>query len=310
MSYPYPYKIETEEPPLQYEEFDGAKFGYMLWPSHAATNQVKGRILLVHGFGEYTRIQYRLMDHLSQQGYESFTFDQRGAGVTSPDKTKGLTNELHTFKDLEHFIKKNLKETQASGIPLYLWGHSMGGGIILNYACQGQHKQDIAGYIGSGPLIILHRHSAPNKITQFIAPALANCLPNVTIDTGLDLDGITNDSEYRNFLAHDPMSVPLKGSFRQIQDFLKRGKRLYDDKGNYIEKNYPTEKPIIIFHGADDTINDPHGSEVFIEKCPAADKTLRLLPGMKHSIFSLEKEPQVKAAFNELVTWLDAHTQE
>ncbi|SMN18875.1 similar to Saccharomyces cerevisiae YKL094W YJU3 Monoglyceride lipase (MGL) [Maudiozyma saulgeensis] len=310
MPYPYPYKIQTEEPPLQYEEFNGAKFGYMLWPSHIDPTKPKGRVFLVHGFGEYTRIQYRLMDYLSLQGFESFTFDQRGAGVTSPNKTKGITNESHTFKDLDFFLQKNLKETESMNIPLYLWGHSMGGGIILNYACQGQYKKQIAGYIGSGPLIVLHPHSAPNKITQFIAPVLANCLPNVCIDTGLDLDGITNDPEYKKFLANDPMSVPLKGSFRQIQDFLKRGKKLYDNKENYIQRNYPIDIPIIIFHGEDDTINDPHGSEVFIEKCPATDKTLRLLPGMKHSIFSLEKEPQVNAAFKELVTWLEEHPQE
>lgn len=301
----YPYTLHTAEPELQYEKFNEAKFGYMLWPSN--TDETKGRILLVHGFGEYTRIQYRLMDYLSLNGYESFTFDQRGAGVTSPGKLKGRTNESHTFKDLDHFIEKNLKETQAMGIPLFLWGHSMGGGIILNYACQGKYKDAIAGYIGSGPLIILHPHSQPNKITRMISPLLANMLGNTVIDTGLDLEGITSDPKYRNFLGNDPMSVPLKGSFRQIYDFLQRGQKLYDDKDQYIEKNFSTGKPIIIFHGKDDTINDPRGSTKFIEKCPSNDKTLRLLPQMRHSIFSLETEDHVNLACKEMVEWLNTH---
>lgn len=307
----YPYKLKTEEPVLQYEEFNGAKFGYMLWPATLDANdetaKIQGRVLLVHGFGEYTKIQYRLMDFLSLNGYESFTFDQRGSGVTSPGKFKGLTNEYHTFNDLDHFIAKNLKESQKLNIPLFLWGHSMGGGIVLNYGCNGKYNNEIAGYIASGPLIILHPHTLPNKITQIISPILANCAPNFRIDTGLDLDGITSDNEYKNFLGNDPMSVPLYGSFRQIYDFLDRGKKLYNNKNNYIQNNFVKDKPVIIFHGQDDTINDPKGSKKFFEVCPANDKDLKLYPGLKHSIFSLEKEEGVQQVFNDLKDWLDSH---
>ncbi len=61
---PYPYKVQTTVPELQYENFDGAKFGYMLWPVQNGTNEVRGRVLLIHGFGEYTKIQFRIMDNL------------------------------------------------------------------------------------------------------------------------------------------------------------------------------------------------------------------------------------------------------
>ncbi|EJT43704.1 YJU3-like protein [Saccharomyces kudriavzevii IFO 1802] len=137
---PYPYNVQTTTPDLQYETFDGAKFGYMFWPVQNGNNKVKGRVLLIHGFGEYTKIQFRLMDHLSLNGYESFTFDQRGAGVTSTGKSKGVTDEYHVFNDLEHFVERNLRECKAKGIPLFMWGHSMGVCICVDYACQGKHK--------------------------------------------------------------------------------------------------------------------------------------------------------------------------
>ncbi|CCK68314.1 acylglycerol lipase KNAG_0A06570 [Huiozyma naganishii CBS 8797] len=305
----YPYKVQTSVPELQYETFDGAKFAYLFWPA-AGGVPAKARILLIHGFGEYTKIQHRLMDHLALAGYESFTFDQRGAGATSPGKLKGLTNEYYTFHDLEHFVSKNLAECQESHTPLFLWGHSMGGGICLNYACQGLHKNEIAGYATSGPLIVLHPHSQPNKATLVMSPLLAKMLPNVRIDTGLDLEGITSDPQYRAFLQNDkPMSVPLYGSFRQIYDFLERGKKLANGKTGYVSRNFPQDKPVLIQHGADDTINDPSASANFIKICPSKDKILKTYPGMRHSILSLETDSNFEDVFRDLEEWLDNHSE-
>lgn len=308
--YPYPYKLKTSEPQLQYEKFNGANFGYMLWNVPDGAERL-GRVLLVHGFGEYTKIQYRLMDNLALHGFESFTFDQRGAGVTTIDgikNPKGVTNEYHTFNDLNHFIELNLKQCKDLNIPLFMWGHSMGGGIILNYSCHGKFKSDISGYIASAPLIILHPHTRPNKITLLLSPMLAKWFSNTVIDTGLDLDGITSDPEYRKFLANDkPMSVPLYGSFRQIYDFMQRGKFLYRNKDNYIQKNCPKDVPVVIFHGKDDTINDPKGSKHFIDNCPAEDKLLKLYPKMRHSIFSLETDENFDVVFTDLLHWLKEH---
>lgn len=331
MSVEYPYQVQTNIPELQYEEFNDAKFGYMFWPVHPTKidkndnhnqsegsvekedqdqdgEKVKGRVLLIHGFGEYTKIQFRLMDHLSMNGFESFTFDQRGAGVTSPGKLKGLTDEYHTFNDLDFFIDRNLTDCESKGIPLFLWGHSMGGGICLNYSIQGKYKDRIAGYIGSGPLIILHPHTRPNKLTRMMSPMLASCLPKFKIDTGLDLDGITSDEKYKEFLKNDkPMSVPLVGSFRQISDFMKRGEKLYKNQDNLIQNKCVKDKPFFIQHGQADTINDPKGSIKFIDDCPAVDKTLKLYPNMRHSILSLEKDENFDIVFNDLIEWLNSH---
>lgn len=307
MSFPCPYKPITPIPSIQYEKFDGANFAYMTWPCSDA--EVKGRILIVHGFNEHCSLQYRLMDNLSQNGYESFMFDQRGAGMTSPGKLKGLTDEYHTFNDLDHFIEKNLKECKQKKIPLILFGHSMGGAIVLSYACHGKYKHEIDAYTCTGPLIQLHPHSKPSMITQLLSPLLARFLPKVRIDTGLDLQGITSDIDYRNYLANDkPLSVPIIGSFKQIYDFLQRGDALYLNKDGYVTKNFVQDKPVLIMHGQMDTINDPDASKKFIEICPAKDKELKLYPGARHSILSLESDKYFKPIFADYVEWLDNHS--
>lgn len=301
----YPYKPVTQVPDIQFESFNDAKFAHMVWPS--ATKETKARLLLVHGFGEYTGIYIRLMDQLAQQGYESFVFDQRGAGLTSPGKQKGKTNEFHTFNDLDHFVDMNISACEKEGIPLFMWGHSMGGGIVLNYACTGKEKENFNGFVASGPLVVTHPKTTPSKPVLWLSPILASRLPNYTIDTKLKVEGITSDQRYREFLLNDrPMSVPLMGSFRQIYDFLERGKALYNNTDSRVNN---INRPIFVQHGQDDTINDPKGSEQFMSHVVYKDKQLTLYPKGRHSILSLETDEIFAKAFNDLVAWLDNHLQ-
>lgn len=119
--------------------------------------QLKGRIVWVHGFSEYSKIYVRWFDHLNQAGYEIFFYDQRGAGLTSPGKLKGITNEFHAFDDLDFFLKKNIDEIKKrENKKLFLGGHSMGGGICLNYGVNGKYKDHLSGIAVTGPLVLLH----------------------------------------------------------------------------------------------------------------------------------------------------------
>ncbi|QLQ78170.1 hypothetical protein HG537_0A04170 [Torulaspora globosa] len=305
MSHPYPYTCTTPVPKIQYEEYNGARFAYVNWP--AATEQTKGCVFIVHGFCEHIKLNHRLMDHLALMGYESFMFDQRGSGMTSPGKLRGITNEKLVFDDLDHFLLKNLERCAASATPVFLYGHSMGGGIVLNYACHGTHRGRVAGFSTTGPLIELHPSAKPMWITTKLSPLLARFLPNMRIDTKLNLDGISSDPDYRAFLQYDrPLSTPLIGSLRQIYDFLQRGKALLDDK--YVQDHFVRDKPVLIIHGACDTINDPAASKRFIDHvCPATDRTLKLIEEARHSILSLEKDVFFNEAFNCFYAWLDQH---
>ncbi|KAM3163475.1 Monoglyceride lipase [Lachancea thermotolerans] len=298
----FPYKPTSSSFIKDKHQFDGADFTYVKW--FVATEQTptaKARLLVVHGFDEYTLLYSRLMDQLSKVGIESFAFDQRGSGETSPGKQRGRTNEYHTFNDLDHFIEWNLEDKDPE-TPLFLFGHSMGGGIVLNYGCAGRFRDQIAGIVCTGPLIELHPHSAPSRLVTALSPLLAACLPNFRIDTGLDIDATTSDERYRNFLSRDPLTVPLYGSLRQIYDFLTRGKKLLEDK-EYVAK---LQKPVLIFHGISDTINDPKASEKFNKLCTATDKRLELVPGARHSL-CLETDEVFERMFNDMHNWLLEH---
>ncbi|SCU92255.1 LAFA_0F09098g1_1 [Lachancea sp. 'fantastica'] len=306
---PFPYNCTSIKFDTLKHNFNGADFTYATFPVSTPSNSKNGadiapkaRVLIVHGFDEYTLLYSRLMDNLHRVGIESFVFDQRGSGTTAGKALRGLTDEAHTFRDLDHFIEWNLKDKSAN-TPLFLFGHSMGGGIVLNYGCHGTYKNQIAGIICTGPLVLLHPHSAPSTIVSVLSPLLARFLPRFRIDTGLDLDATTSDPRYREFLSRDPLTVPLYGSLRQIYDFLERGKKLARDK-QYVAK---FQTPVLIFHGQDDTINDPVGSQKFLKLCTAPDKQLILVPDARHSL-CLETDAIFSEMLAKMQEWIIEHS--
>ncbi|SCV01465.1 LAME_0G16380g1_1 [Lachancea meyersii CBS 8951] len=304
---PFPYECTSVNLNQLKHCFNGADFTYAKYPVSSSQNDssrpvARARVLIVHGFNEHVLLYSRLMDYLSRAGIETFIFDQRGSGTTSTGKLRGVTDEMHTFRDLDHFIEWNLQD-KAEQTGLFLFGHSMGGGIVLNYGCSGKFKDQIAGIVCTGPLVTLHPHTAPMAIVSLLSPLLAKLLPRFRIDTGLDLDATTSDERYREFLSRDPLTVPLYGSLRQIYDFLERGKRLVRDK-SYVSQ---LQTPILIFHGQDDKINDPAGSQKFFDLCTLSDKHLKLVPNARHSL-CLETDPIFEEMVEKMQEWVFEHS--
>ena len=63
--------------------------------------------------------------------------------------------------------------------------------------------------------------------------------------------------------------------------------------------------PLLIFHGTGDRLAAVEGSKRFYSRPSSSDKTLRLCEGLFHEVFN---EPEQKTLLDELVKWLDGHT--
>ncbi|KAH3673107.1 hypothetical protein WICPIJ_009913 [Wickerhamomyces pijperi] len=313
--------ISTTEPPNGFPhiytnksihgtvEFDGVKFKTVFWVIPEG-KEVKGRVLFIHGFSDYHQSYSKFYDLISQKGYELYHFDQRGAGETSPGDAKGITNEYHVFRDLDHFIELNLKELEQKpnkNTKLYLGGHSMGGGIALNYGVYGTHRAKIAGIFCTGPLILLDSKTRPNFIKFSILKLAMNIVPNMRIDTGLVSDYITSDDEWREYLVSDPIINPLLSSLRQGHDFIARGEKLV--KKDHVAK-FKKDLPVLVIHGADDKINQPAGSEKFCQlakQVGVEDVELKIIKNARHTLFC-EKPEIYEETENTILQWLDKHS--
>jgi len=292
---PVPYDAKNT-PKIEFAEYNGARFKTVEWPVPEGV-EYKGKVVYVHGFAEEANVYTEFFDNLSNAGYEVFFFEQRGAGEGSPGKLRGRTDEFHTFDDLDHFIKQQLDKRTDKSEKFYLGGHSMGGGIVLNYGIRGTYKDDIKGYFACGPLIRLHPKSQPNIILNTLAPFAAKVLPNFQIDSKLNYDYITSSPRWKKYI--EDSSPKLIGTTRQFNDMFERGKHLLDPE--YANK---FKFPLLIVHGTEDYINDIAGSEEFYNslKDKTGKKFVRVEKG-RHSLF-VEVESIYQDVLNQLLEFL------
>ena len=110
---------------------DGAAISALACNVGASGN--KGTVVVCHGFGEHAAMYSELADVLGQGGYASVLFDQRGHG-TPPEGRKnwfGITPSYECFLDDVDSVAEAAR-LASPGLPVALYGHSMGGNIAIN----------------------------------------------------------------------------------------------------------------------------------------------------------------------------------
>lgn len=298
MTVPLPYTAKGT-PVEATVEFDGLNFKTVTWkpPSDVP---YQGKIIYVHGFCEHSSIYTEFFDKISQKGFEVFFFDQRGAGDTSPGKFQGKTDEHHTFRDLDFMIKKELDARTNPEEKFFLGGHSMGGGIVLNYAIRGTYKNNIRGVFCSGPLVTLHPKTKPNILVRALQPVINATVPSLKIDSKLNYDFITSNEGWKNYIRlHDSKLI---GTVRQFNDMFVRGEKLTEKE--YVA-SFDRSIPLLVLHGTTDYINDISGTKKFFALLPKDVKS-EFVPveGGRHSLF-LEREDLQDSVLAKVVEFLE-----
>lgn len=300
MSVPIPYTPKGA-PVEESVPYDGLNFKTVTWKV-PETTPYRGKIVYAHGFCEESTIYTEFFDRLSQQGYEIFFFDQRGAGATSPGKLFGITDEHHTFDDLNFMIKRVLDARTDESEKIFLGGHSMGGGIALNYGIYGKYRDQIRGIFVSGPLVTLHPKTQPNIVLRTLQPVINTLMPKFKIDSKLDYDYITSHEGWKKYIMSN--EGKLIGSVRQFNDMFKRGEAL--TRPEHVRK-FLSSIPVLLLHGEADYINNIEGSKKFVSLLPeAVEKTFVPVADGRHSLF-LEREEIFAPVLQQVVDFLNAH---
>lgn len=297
---PFPYE-PIGQPVIESVPYNDVTFKTVTWKV-PENKEYKGKIIYVHGFCEHSTIYTQFFDNLSQNGYECFFFDQRGAGETSPGKLVGKTDEFHTFDDLDFMIKRNLEARKDKSEKFFLAGHSMGGGISLNYGIHGKYREHIKAIFVSGPLVTLHPNTQPNILVRTFQPVINSLVPNLQIDTKLKYEYLTSNVEYREWIRTNDKK--LIGSIRQINDMFNRGTRLTD--AAHASKFSP-DIALLIVHGTNDNVNWIEGTRKFVQHIKGKVEVdfVEVQDG-KHSLF-IEKKELYDDVFNKVLLFLNSH---
>jgi alpha-beta hydrolase superfamily lysophospholipase len=112
----------------------GARLAYHHQPSATAP---RGIVLICHGLAEHSRRYEEFASALAAHGYHVFAHDHRGHGeTTASDAQLGLFARRDGTEKLiaDVMAMRELAARTYPGLPVILFGHSMGGLIALNVA--------------------------------------------------------------------------------------------------------------------------------------------------------------------------------
>ena len=229
----------------------------------------KAAVAMVHGFGEHARRYAGLHRVLLEAGHAVAAADLRGFG-----RSPGARGHVDRWDDYRADAAAivGLAGSLAPGRPVFLFGHSMGGLIVLDFAL---HRPDgLAGVIASGPALLQAGRRRP--LQELAAVLLSRIVPRAGVELGLDPQGISSEPEEVAAYLADPL-VHGRASMRWGAEILRTMAATRERAGEFA-------RPLLLLHGALDPINAPEGSRAFHDACGHPDRTLRLYPGCRHEV--------------------------
>ncbi len=229
--------------------------------------QQKAVVCLVHGFGEHIDRYSHVARHFNRKQLSFYAIDLPGHGKTSGKR--GDIASLNSYlKTIQILIAKARNENP--GIPLFLYGHSMGGGLAARYLVD--HTETILkGVLLTSPWIELA--VKPNKIQIWLGKLLLKLGIHIPQKVNLEPAHLSRDLEVGKKYIEDPL-VHNQITPRTYFALLNNGAYL-------LNENHQTSIPVLIAHGTDDHITSMNGSKKFAEKL-GTNTTLKLWTELRH----------------------------
>lgn len=251
----------------------------------------KAVVCLVHGLGEHSSRYAHVAEAFGKEGFILFGADLRGHG-----RSGGPRGHISSIEDFMQDIDMLFEQARQRypGLPLFLYGHSLGGIQVLYYGLT--HKPEVKGVIATSSG--LHTAIEKQTLKVMIVKMLGSLLPTVALPSGLDSKTISRDAKvvqaYNDDpLVHDKISLGL-------------GKALIGVTSWTLAHAGEFSLPLLLMHGKADALAFPTSSTEFAaplkEKC-----TLVLWEDAYHE---LHNEPEKEEVFKTMTLWMDARLRE
>lgn len=242
-------------------------------------------VLLVHGLGEHCGRYSHVFEFLADNQIAVYSFDQIGHGRS--DGKRGNMKLADTWQLMDHFISSI--HTADPKVPLFLYGHSLGGNIVLSYAYQ--WPESLTGVIATSPGIGL-----ANPIPGFlmgIIGLVAKILPGITISNGIKPSDLSQDDQVIQAYVQDPL-VHDRISLGLAYDMVTTGK-------NLVLTDEPFPRPLLLMQGSADKVVDTEAVSQFAKSKASEKLTYHAFQNGYHE---LQNEPFKEEILNIILDWI------
>ncbi|HKL88779.1 MAG TPA: lysophospholipase [Salinibacter sp.] len=262
---------------------DGLRLHTQHWSPPSAP---KATVALVHGYAEHCGRYNHVARAFLERNAAVYAYDQRGYG-RSEGRRAYVASFGRYLDDLARFL--DYVRSQQPDAPLFLFGHSMGGLVVLKYVLE--RHPSVQGLMLSAPAIEINPDLAP--LLRRLAHWIGRLFP--TLPTTRSPEGaISRDPEVVEEAENDPLNYHGRVLARTGAEMLRAG----EEVRNQLDK---LTAPFLVLHGTADTLASPEWSRRLYERAASPDKTIKLYDGLYHETFN---EPEQDEVLGDLGDWL------
>ena len=262
---------------------DGLELRTYLWP---AAGTPRAHLLIVHGIAEHAGRYGHVGTQLASAGITTHAYDQRGFG-----RSGGHRAYIDRWSQYHDDVEDRLTEVRsaAGGLPVVLYGHSMGGLIALGYtlADPPRHLPDLL--VLSAPAI----DAAVSTWKRRLADILGGTMPRFSIANTFPPGGLSSDPAVEAAYRADPIAVHrtttrLGASLFREQDRVRRA----------LAGSAPLPVTTYVLHGADDPIVPESASRTLDGR---ENVTRRVYQRLHHETHN---EPSGPTVIDDTIAWI------
>jgi alpha-beta hydrolase superfamily lysophospholipase len=237
-------------------EFTRAADGTSLLRRSWESESPRAAILITHGLGEHSGRYEHLGTRLSESGYAVRAIDHRGFG-----RSGGHRAFVERFDVYLDDLEPEVADLRSGGLPVVLYGHSLGGLIALAYTLGDRTRPDLL--VLSAPAVAADIPASK----RLAARVLGRVLPRLMIPNGLTGDQLSRDPAVGEAYFADPLVITKSTTRLGAEGF-----RVMDETAERVAAGIPV--PTLVVHGGADPIVPP-----------AASEPLGHLPGVERVVF-------------------------
>lgn len=243
-------------------------------------------ICLIHGIGEHSGRYHNWAGKFCSEGFMVYSVDLRGHGLS--EGKRGHIDHLSNYLDDIYSLVRRVKHNWED-LPLFIYGHSMGGNLVLNFLLR--KRQDFSGAIVTSPWLKLVK--PPSPFFRKLAVSLDKVFPKLIFHTGIKSSQLTSDANQQSESDKDPL---MHGciSLRLFNELNKSAVEL-------IERSSRLTIPVFFAHGTKDEITDFETTRQLADKI-GGSAFFYSASDARHEI---HREPVADKLFINITTWME-----
>ncbi|KAI1079274.1 Alpha/Beta hydrolase protein [Whalleya microplaca] len=258
----------------------------------------KANMVMIHGFSDHINRYYDFFPALAARGIAVQGFDQRGWGrsVRTPSDRGNTGPTATVLADIAAFVRSKLSETT----PLFVLGHSMGGGEVLALACDPAYEdvvRRVRGWVLEAPFLGFAPELQPHWITIASGKLAARLVPRFQLYRPIPPEDVTRDPEVQRSIREDTL-MHMYGTLEGLAGLLDRTDKLARGE---MRLNKSVNSVFLAHGSADHATSMEKAKKWYDAQTQLEDRRFKAYEGFYHQ---LHADPGKEEFYQDVGDWI------